>query len=477
MPVAPGPSNQLMKSTSKDPHQDAQQLIANSSVRADDTELPPAPQVHVNGKPAQDSTVPKRPKSSASSVSPDSSSDVSGWDPADASPTPNGSGKPAYRRSRSYVNDGSPKSKSPLSPQSQDSPHVRQRAYSTSRATHGRHSPNGSPNSPKSGKVIRRTASGEKYHHNHSPAGSSISPLAYERGHPLAPIPGSPYNTDNSPPGSPSKKSIARLSTSSKHSKERDREKERGGGAGPSAGLGLQMNGTAMRDSPRRKSSAPLPSSNHDDGLARSRSSKSTKSAKSASFVPYRSPQPQSLNAALEKLAFSDSLSKDKQKGGEMLSLDTPKTARHSTSLGRASGMGALRRLSTEPTTAGGGAGAAVNGSNHPSPVSHSTSTSTSTSASALMGKSKSDPGSQHKNSLHEIGSTKAWASGMIGKEISSPVFDPEATQNMSPVKMRNAGRPILVEQPAKDKERHEAPWDAELGMYANRKRASLNTG
>ncbi|THH00833.1 hypothetical protein EW026_g1764 [Hermanssonia centrifuga] len=70
----------------------------------------------------------------------------------------------------------------------------------------------------------------------------------------------------------------------------------------------------------------------------------------------------------------------------------------------------------------------------------------------------------------------------MVGREISSPVFDREATMNMSPIKMRNAGRPILIDQPSKksglsQSTQGESPWDAELGIYTHRKKASLDTG
>ncbi len=76
MPLVSGPSHQLM-SKRTDIDQDAQPAAP------DDGEPPPAPQVHVNGKPARDSTsttTPPRPKSSASTVSqPSEGADASGW--------------------------------------------------------------------------------------------------------------------------------------------------------------------------------------------------------------------------------------------------------------------------------------------------------------------------------------------------------------------------------------------------------------
>lgn len=403
-----------------------------------------------------------------------------------AGPSESPSGKNStYRRSRSYVNDAPSSSLQPEVPK-------RQRAHSTSRANGSSQSPNASPSSSKSGRqVLRRSTSGEKYSsHHHSPGSSSVSPLAYERGHPLAPIPGSPYNTDASPPSSPSKKSPSRTSTSSKHStqkdKDKDKDKER------HAGLELNVNGTiTMKDTPRRKSTAPLPTGS-DDGLTRSRSSKSTKSAKSASFVPYRTAQPQSLNAALEKLALSSSLpgASTKKDGGSRLAVahDERTASRHSTSLGRASGQGfAKPRLSTDPSGVAldrrGSASANACGNSSSSPTTPTTSSIHGTAPTSANGKSKapSSPtraqpsapqlgAGESSSGTTQGGNNKQWMVGMVGREISEPVFDLEATQKMSPVKMRNAGRPILVEQPPKDKN-GEAPWDAELGIYTHRKK------
>lgn len=79
MPVAPAPTHQLMISNSNatKPGPDVKEPSPSTSTSANNTAFPPAPQVHVNGKPALATGSPKRPKSSASSVTPEA--DGSGW--------------------------------------------------------------------------------------------------------------------------------------------------------------------------------------------------------------------------------------------------------------------------------------------------------------------------------------------------------------------------------------------------------------
>ena len=243
----------------------------------------------------------------------------------------------------------------------------------------------------------------------------------------------------------------------------------------------------APKDSPtRKKSSIPIPDGRADDGLTRTRSSKSTKSTKSANMVPYRSPQPQSLNAALEKLALASappSPNRRKDNGDRLDVGSEERGGRHSTSLGRASGremMSGKPRLSMDPSrVAQAGRGGAPATPSTPSKASSTPGLSPTSSFDSKL-RTPTSPtrtlpqGPQLTSGESNLGTNKQWMAGMTGKEISEPVFDLEATKNMSPVKMRNAGRPILVELPPKD---HDSPWDAELGIYTHRKKASLNTG
>lgn len=55
-------------------------------------------------------------------------------------------------------------------------------------------------------------------------------------------------------------------------------------------------------------------------------------------------------------------------------------------------------------------------------------------------------PSKQAPLSAHSAGVNDSKGdSRLIGREISAPVFDAEAIQNMTAVKMRNAGKPTLV--------------------------------
>ena len=97
-------------------------------------------------------------------------------------------------------------------------------------------SPTASPNaSPNSGKKTspRRPATGSD--HVRSGTTSSGGPLAYPRGHPLAPIPGSPYVSDASSVA-PSRQSMSAQSINDRYArtqptakKEHQREEDEGG--------------------------------------------------------------------------------------------------------------------------------------------------------------------------------------------------------------------------------------------------------
>ena len=179
-----------------------------------------------------------------------------------------------YRRSRSYMNE-----REAGQTQKNGGGGEPRRSQSTTRGSPGQANSSPSSSSPRSGSTGKRGQSGRKStsstEHLHHSSGSQGGPLAYERGHPLAPIPGSPYNTDASPSPAPS---------------VHDR---------PSAS-GTPVNGqrkdATKKDSPHQKSKTD------DSTLGRSRS-------KSSSYMEYRSPQPQSLSAALEMIALSGSQS------------------------------------------------------------------------------------------------------------------------------------------------------------------------
>lgn len=156
-------------------------------------------------------------------------------------------------------------------------------------------SPTASPNaSPNSGKKTspRRPATGSD--HVRSGTTSSGGPLAYPRGHPLAPIPGSPYVSDASSVA-PSRQSMSAQSINARYARTQP---------------------TAKKEHQREEDEGGKLASKHDSAsLGRSRS-------KSSSYLSYRAPQPQSLSAALEMIALSDS-----QSTSSTISTDKVRTA------------------------------------------------------------------------------------------------------------------------------------------------------
>lgn len=148
------------------------------------------------------------------------------------------------------------------------------------------------------------TSSSAQHPLNYNPV--TASPLSYQRGHPLAPIPGSPYATDSSPPATPSgRKSSPSTSLKAK------------GNASGNKGDGEAEVGEG---SPRKRKSTLATSTTEFGGGGSASSSpggKNSANRKSVAMVPYRPPQPQSLTAALEIIALQTSPSgspEDKEK-------------------------------------------------------------------------------------------------------------------------------------------------------------------
>lgn len=143
-------------------------------------------------------------------------------------------------------------------------------------------SPTGSPAaSPASSKKASPRRPATSSDHVRSGTTSSGGPLAYPRGHPLAPIPGSPYVSDASSVA-PSRKSMSTQSINDRYARTQS---------------------TAKKEHQREEDEGARFANKHDSSsLGRSRS-------KSSSYMSYRAPQPQSLSAALEMIALSDSQS------------------------------------------------------------------------------------------------------------------------------------------------------------------------
>ncbi|KAI0823706.1 hypothetical protein BC628DRAFT_499041 [Trametes gibbosa] len=333
-----------------------------------------------------------------------------------------------YRRSRSYTSDkdAAQNGRSNRSGGGTLQPRASQ---TSTRSSPGRshHTPP-SPNTPSSptGSSSRRSQSGRKSASSsdpqHDSSGSQAGPLAYERGHPLDPIPGSPYNTDASPSPAPSV------------------------GGGRKSTTATPVNGQRA-ESP--KDSIPQRKSTNDEStLNRSRS-------KSSSYMQYRSPQPQSLNAALEMIALSSSQSStnshDKPDGS-----DNGHGARSATPSSQ--GSPPKVRINTDPKLLGIAARSDQTHSSTPPGTPLRFKFKSKDKGSVPSTPMKPTPVSpQPRRSVSGPAGVQ-----LRGKFISSPVLDPEATRHMSQMVNRGGGTPIPID----------------IYQNAGRKSdASLNTG
>ncbi|KAH9920684.1 uncharacterized protein B0H18DRAFT_1095853 [Fomitopsis serialis] len=192
--------------------------------------------------------------------------------PKDSAPqTAKPSDRVLYNRANSYRSDQDLRQSNSAKEQQRRSQSATRSSPSTS---------TGSPINPGAHKKTppRRSATGGD--HVRSGTTSSGGPLAYPRGHPLAPIPGSPYMSDAS--AAPSRKSMSAQSINDRYAKSQD---------------------AARREEQREGEDGAQHGSKHDSStVGRSRS-------KTSSYLSYRAPQPQSLSAALEMIALSDSQS------------------------------------------------------------------------------------------------------------------------------------------------------------------------
>ncbi|CDO72777.1 hypothetical protein BN946_scf184994.g30 [Trametes cinnabarina] len=243
--------------------------------------------------------------------------------------------------------------------------------------------------------------------HQHHSSSSHGGPLSYERGHPLDPIPGSPYNTDASP--SPTPSIGGRKSTS-----------------------GTPVNGQSSESPKKEIDGSPLRKSTTDAStLGQSRS-------KSSSYMQYKSPQPQSLNAALEMIALSSSQSSN--------SHDRPGGSEDGHSA--RSGTPSLQespprvRINTDPKLL-----------SSPARSDHFlTSTPPDTPMRfKFKGKDKGSVPPSPMNVTPASPQPRRSVSGpagvhLKGKYISSPVLHPEATRHMKQLINRTGGTPIPID-------------------------------
>ncbi|KAG1799881.1 uncharacterized protein HD556DRAFT_73382 [Suillus plorans] len=244
---------------------------------------------------------------------------------------------------------------------SNEEPPLPRHSLSSMRSSPGRMSASGASPTKKP-PTVRRSFTTDQYSHPGTPRG-------WTNGHHLPPIPASPYATEPSTPSSrkslstPPAKVAANGSTRSSRHKEKDKR---------------------------------LTSDINDTSPSRSR-------AKSSSYVPHRSPVPQSLNAAVEMLSFSERRA--------------------------ASDIGHGLPPSSPPAM------------DKPRPSTNHSPKEKTNEKREVPQTPKLAPG----NSFWMARSTSTPPTTVLGKTISSPVLNKEATKNMSAVKSPTGGKPIPI--------------------------------
>ncbi|KAH7920691.1 RhoGAP-domain-containing protein [Leucogyrophana mollusca] len=283
--------------------------------------------------------------------------------------------RPGYRRSRSYTADKEARHVS-LRPGETEPARTRP-SFSSTRSSPGR-VPNPGTSPIKQPTAVRRSFTNDQ--------SAQLTPSrSWSNGHHLPPIPGSPYSTEPSTPPSPAPPSPTPMSRKSLSS--------------------TPANGNSSPKD-KEKRAAGSRSDTEDASLSRSRS-------KSSSYVPYRSPAPQSLNAAVEMLSLSDRRSTSDH------GHPPPMQARPSQSSGDSRPRPSMTR--TTPTKD-------KSSQKRDIPQSPSKHMAVPQSGGGFwMARSASTPPT------------------VAGKIISSPILNQEATLNMSPVKNRAAGKPIPI--------------------------------
>ncbi|KAG1745441.1 uncharacterized protein EDB91DRAFT_1246316 [Suillus paluster] len=249
---------------------------------------------------------------------------------------------------------------------SKEEPALPRHSLSSTRSSPGRISASGASPAKKP-PTVRRSFTTDQYGHSNSPRG-------WPNGHHLPPIPASPFTTEPSTPNS-------RKSSST-----------------PPANVAT--NGSTRSNSRHKEKERRATSDIEDNSPSRSR-------AKSSSYVPHRSPIPQSLNAAVEMLSMSDRRA--------------------------ASDIGHGPPPSSPP----------VMDKPRPSTTVHPKEKVTE-KREALQSPLKLGPGSSFWTAR-----SPSTPPTVLGKTISSPVPNKEATKNMSAVKNPATGKPIPITRQA----------------------------
>ncbi|KIJ19117.1 hypothetical protein PAXINDRAFT_8468 [Paxillus involutus ATCC 200175] len=282
--------------------------------------------------------------------------------------------RPGYRRSRSQTG-GVDKDTHHVAPRSGEGEASLPRpSYSSTRSSPGRilNPATGSPGKKSHSQhspTVRRSLTNDQYANGTTRGSRSNGHHTHTQ---LPPIPASPFASEHSTPAS--RKSMSPVPSNGKSS-VKEKEKQR-----------LNTSSGAMTDT-------------EDGSFSRSR-------AKSSSYVPYRSPVPQSLNAAVEMLSFSERRSASDHGHPLALQPGVESKPRPSTSSSTPSkDKSKEQRDVLQPLTKG----------------------LAPTHGAFWMMRSTSTPPMVN------------------GKAISSPIPNEEATLNMSPIKNRAAGKPIAI--------------------------------
>ena len=182
------------------------------------------------------------------------------------------------------------------------SPSGRQPQSSTTRSGgKSRSGTSTAPPSPSSATkpAMRRSLSNDQYHQNMARSRQSGHGLGHGLNVQLPPIPGSPYGTEvGTPPGTPK----SRKSTSSNIVNGQSSYK-------PSGSPNGRTNGTTTPSPPRATTNGENVQQQQQQQQQQPPTTPTTPTrnrSKSSSYVPHRSPPPQSLNAAVERISQSD---------------------------------------------------------------------------------------------------------------------------------------------------------------------------
>ncbi|KAI5118195.1 hypothetical protein M0805_005549 [Coniferiporia weirii] len=289
------------------------------------------------------------------------------------------------------------------------------------------------------------------HHHHHHHSGPGFG------GTQLPPIPASPYQTEESTPPSPKSKHSARANANANANASANvnaKQREKGGESGKEGG----------GKGKERERSRERPSATESISRARS---------KSASLMSHRMPQPQSLNAAAERIAHESTPPRQQHDGHGQVAPPTPISPTWPASEGVSNISTFAPQAISSParphalTISVETPATNPRGAHLLSPVPTPTSSSPATFFSSLsLSKGKgvekaygtgagASPASDAQRNQIPVPQAPAMPRRSIGsmypgsirtQDIGLPTLNARATLNLSPVKARSEGKPILLD-------------------------------